>query len=66
MNKNKLHCMPLQKAKGRSKKAVQKAVSSNIAELYKANELKPDSKKRPVDQIKAIAYAAATRKKKKR
>lgn len=56
--------MPLKKSHGRGKKAVQKAVSANIRELYHANDSKPASKKRSPAQIKAIAYAAAKRKKK--
>ena len=40
-----------------------KAVQANIAELYHANDSKPANKKRKRDQIIAIAFAAARRKK---
>jgi hypothetical protein len=40
------------------------AVQANIAELYHSNKLKPLDKKRGRDQIIAIAFAAAKRKKK--
>jgi len=56
--------MPLKKAHGRGKKAVQSAVSANIRELYHANDSKPSGKKRSAAQIKAIAYSAAKKKKK--
>jgi hypothetical protein len=57
--------MPLQKARGKGKKAVQKAVSANIAELTRANKSKPAGKVRSRAQIAAIAYSAAGKKKKK-
>jgi len=58
--------MPLLKAKGKSKKSVNKAVSSNIKELYLANESKPPGKKRSREQMIAIGIAAAKRNKKKK
>lgn len=45
--------MPLKKAKGKSKAAMQKAVSANIRELKKSEA------KRPQKQIVAIALRAA-------
>lgn len=45
--------MPLKKAQGKSKAAVQKAVSANI------RELKASKTKRPQTQIIAIALRAA-------
>jgi hypothetical protein len=51
--------MPLKQAKGKSKKAMSKAVSSNISELTTANKSKPKGKKRSAKQIAAIAYSAA-------
>lgn len=51
--------MPLKKAKGKSKAAMQKAVSANIREL-KASETK-----RPMRQIVAIALSSAGYPKKK-
>lgn len=57
--------MPLKKAKSKRKKDVQKAVSSNIAELTRANKSKPASKQRSRAQIAAISYSAAGQKKKK-
>lgn len=54
--------MPLKKASGKGKAAVQKAVSSNIAELTRANREKPAGKKRSKEQIAAIAYSAARKK----
>lgn len=45
--------MPLKKAKGKSKEAMQKAVSSNI------RELKQSETKRPQKQIIAIALRSA-------
>lgn len=45
--------MPLKKAKGSSKAAMQKAVSANI------RELKASSTKRPMKQIVAIALSSA-------
>ena len=51
--------MPLVKARGKSKKAVQKAVSANIAALYNDNKGKPRGEKRKAAQIKAIAYSVA-------
>ena len=48
--------MPLQKAKGQSKKAVQQAISANVRELKKEGH-----KKRPLKQILAIAISAAKR-----
>lgn len=56
--------MPLYKAKGKSKKAVRKATSKNIRELYKANKSKPKGKKRSAKQMIAIGISAAKRKKK--
>lgn len=50
--------MPLFKARGGSKKAVNKAVSKNIHELYHNGK-----KKRTMKQIIAISFAAAKRKK---
>jgi len=46
------------------KRGGKKAVQANIEELYHANASKPAGKKRKRDQIIAIAYAAARRKKK--
>jgi hypothetical protein len=46
------------------KKGGKKAVQDNIKELYHANDSKPAGEKRKRDQIVAIAYAAARRKKK--
>lgn len=57
--------MPLYKAKGKGKKAVNSAVSKNIKELYMANESKPAGKKRSREQMIAIGIAAAKRGKKK-
>lgn len=51
--------MPLKTAKSKSKKSIQKAVSSNIKELVH-NGKQPRSKK----QIVAIAYSAARKNKK--
>lgn len=45
--------MPLKKAKGKSKEAMQKAVSANI------RELKASKTKRPMKQIIAISLRAA-------
>lgn len=56
--------MPLKKAASKGKKAVQKAVSYNIGELTAANKNKLASQKRSREQIAAIAYSAAKRKKK--
>lgn len=55
--------MPLPKAKGHSKKAINKQVSKNIDELYHHG-----TKKRPMKQIIAIAERTArgTKSKKKR
>jgi hypothetical protein len=39
----------------------QSVISSNIGELYHANANKPKSKKRPRDQIIAIAESEARR-----
>jgi len=50
--------MPLKSAKGKNKKAVQKAISSNIHELAHKGT-KPRSQK----QIVAIAISAAKKKK---
>lgn len=59
--------MPLKKArKGAGKKAVQKAVSYNIAELTRANKSKPSSERRSKAQIAAISYSAAGEKRKKK
>lgn len=55
--------MPLKKSSGKSKKAIQKAVSYNISELTKANKTKSPSEKRSRAQIAAIAYSAAKKKK---
>jgi len=55
--------MPLKKAKSKSKSSVQKAVSYNIAELTRANKSKPSGQKRSRQQIAAIAYSAAKKKK---
>jgi len=46
------------------KKGGKKAVQANIEELYHANDSKPAGKKRKRNQIVAIAFAAARRKKK--
>lgn len=46
------------------KKGGKRAVQENIAELYHANDSRPRGKKRRRDQIIAIAFAAARRKKK--
>jgi hypothetical protein len=46
------------------KKGGKQAVQYNIEELYHANASKPAGKKRGRDQIIAIAFAAAKRKKK--
>jgi hypothetical protein len=54
--------MPLKKATGKGKAAVQKAVSANIQELTRANRSKPAGKKRSKEQIAAIAYSAARKK----
>lgn len=54
--------MPLKKASGKGKAAVQKAVSTNIQELTRANREKPAGKKRSKEQIAAIAYSAARKK----
>lgn len=51
--------MPLKKSSGKSKKAVQRAVSYNIAELTRANKSKPASERRSPAQIAAIGYSAA-------
>jgi hypothetical protein len=56
--------MPLRKAKGTSKKAVQSAVSSNIRELMKDNKKSGKArgamgKVRPMNQILAIAISKA-------
>jgi hypothetical protein len=51
--------MPLKKSSGRSKKAVQKAASYNIAELTRANKSKPSGEKRSRKQIIAIGLSAA-------
>lgn len=58
--------MPLKKSSGKSKKAFQKAVSYNIAELTRANKSKPASEKRSKSQIAAISYSAAGEKRKKK
>ena len=52
--------MPLKNAKGKSKKAVQTAVSANIRELMADNKKK--AKPRSKQQIIAIAISAAKRK----
>jgi hypothetical protein len=49
--------MPLKSAKGKSKKAIQNAISSNISELVHKGSI-PRSKK----QIIAIAISAAKKK----
>lgn len=54
--------MPLKKASGKGKAAMQKAVSANIQELTRANREKPAGKKRSKEQIAAIAYSAARKK----
>ena len=59
---NKGGKMPLKKASGKGKAAVQKAVSANIQELTRANREKPAGKKRSKEQIAAIAYSAARKK----
>jgi hypothetical protein len=51
--------MPLQKPRGKSKKAV----SANIRELIKANKEKPQGKQRPLKQILAIALSSVRKKK---
>ncbi len=56
--------MPLRKAKGTSKKAVQSAISSNIRELMKDNKKSGKAKgamgkARPMKQILAIAISKA-------
>jgi len=51
--------MPLKEAKGKSKKAIQQAVSANI------RELKASKTKRPQKQIIAIALSSARGDKKK-
>jgi hypothetical protein len=56
--------MPLRKAKGTSKKAVQSAISSNIRELMKDNKKSGKAKgymgkARPMNQILAIAISKA-------
>lgn len=61
--------MPLKKATWKSKKAVQKAISSNIKELVADNkktgkEKGANWKERPMKQIIAIAYAQAKPRKK--
>lgn len=53
--------MPAHKAKGTSKKAMQKAVAANMRELSKAG-----AKSRPMKQKIAIAYSEARGGKKKR
>lgn len=57
--------MPLKKASGKGKKAVQSAVSFNIAELTRADKSKPANKQRSRAQRAAIAYSFAKRKKDK-
>lgn len=59
---NKGGKMPLKKASGKGKAAVQKAVSANIQELTRANREKPAGKKRSKEQIAAIAYSSARKK----
>jgi len=61
-NQLKASNMPLKKARGTSKKAMNKAVSANIQELTRANREKPANKKRSEKQIAAIAYSAARKK----
>jgi len=61
-NQLKSSNMPLKKAKGTTKKAMNKAVSANIQELTRANREKPAGKKRSEKQIAAIAYSAARKK----
>lgn len=61
-NQLKVSNMPLKKAKGTTKKAMNKAVSANIQELTRANREKPANKKRSEKQIAAIAYSAARKK----
>lgn len=56
--------MPLKKSSGPGKKAKQKAVSYNIAELTRANRSKPASQRRSREQISAISFSAAKRRKK--
>lgn len=51
--------MPLKKSSGKSKKAMNSAVSYNIAELTRANKTKPSGEKRSKAQIAAIGYSAA-------
>lgn len=58
--------MPLKKSSGKGKKALQKAVSYNIAELTRANKSKPAGEKRSKAQIAAISYSAAGEKRKKK
>lgn len=53
--------MPLPKAKGHSKKAINKQVSKNIHELVHHG-----TKKRSMNQIKAIAEATARGRNKKK
>jgi hypothetical protein len=57
--------MPLKTASNKGKKATQKAVSYNIAELTNANKSKPASQQRSRAQIAAIAYSEAKKKSKK-
>ena len=52
--------MPLQKAKNKSKKSVQKAISANL------RELKSSKTKRPMNQMLAIAISSAKRETKSR
>lgn len=51
--------MPLKKAHKAGKKAMQNAVSYNIAELTRANKSKPAGEKRSRAQIAAIGFNAA-------
>ena len=52
--------MPLKKAKGKGEKAIQKAVSTNIQELTRANREKPAGKKRSEKQIRSTNVQLTT------
>ena len=58
--------MPVYKAKSRKKADIQKAVSKNIQGLVAADKNRPASKRRPMKQIVAIAYAESKPNKKKK
>lgn len=51
--------MPLKKAKGRSKRAINKAVGQNIREMEKANKKRSPAKRKPKRVIVAASERAA-------